>query len=247
MLSSSKRWWGAACLAVPLACTIAWLLLDQRLAEQTDLRRQVWLTGDFEGAPFINDLSPDATLDFLDNDARLPRRFFSARWQGYWYVPSSQFVRLHVEADDFADVWIDGELRFARSIAAARGIRLDAGVHELRIDYRQYGGALQLSLQVGRAGAYPRPLGTEYLFPDQPAPGALRLLTVTAWLRDAAGLTWALSALAAALILLRRRGRDPTNEDGVLPVSLPTRYDAMALTGLCLAMGIVPRPVDLLM
>ena len=236
MLSSSKRWWGAAYLAVALACTIAWLLLDQRLEEQTGLRRQVWLTGDFEGAPFINDLSPGATLDFLDDDARLPRRFFSARWQGYWYVPSSQVVTLHVDADDYAAIWIDGELRFAQSTFAARDIRLDAGVHETRIDYQQYGGTAHLSLRAGRAGAYPRPLGTEYLFPDQPAPGALRLLTVTAWLRDAAGLTWALSALAAALILLRRRGRDPTNEDGVLPVSLPTRYDAVALTGLCLAM-----------
>ena len=236
MLSSSKRWWGAAYLAVALACTIAWLLLDQRLEEQTGLRRQVWLTGDFEGAPFINDLSPGATLDFLDDDARLPRRFFSARWQGYWYVPSSQVVTLHVDADDYAAIWIDGELRFAQSTFAARDIRLDAGVHELRIDYQQYGGTAHLSLRAGRAGAYPRPLGTEYLFPDQPAPGALRLLTVTAWLRDAAGLTWALSALAAALIVLRRRGRDPTNEDGVLPVSLPTRYDAVALTGLCLAM-----------
>ena len=50
-----------------------------------------------------------------------PVEFFSARWQGYWYVPSSQFVILHVEADDYADVWIDGELRFARSIALRRG------------------------------------------------------------------------------------------------------------------------------
>ena len=133
LLSSSKRWWGAACLAVALACTIPWLLLDQRLAEQTRLRRRVWLTGDFEGAPFINDLSPGVILDFLDDDARLPRRFFSSPWQGYWHVPSSQIVTLHVDADHYADIWIDGELRFARSTAAARGIRLDAGVHELRI------------------------------------------------------------------------------------------------------------------
>ena len=97
-LSASTRGWVVAYLAVALAGTVAWLLLGQRLAEQTGLRRQVWLTGDFEGAPFINDLSPGATLDFLDDDARLPRRFFSARWQGYWYVPSSQIVTLHVDA-----------------------------------------------------------------------------------------------------------------------------------------------------
>ena len=235
MLSSSKRWWGAAYLAVALACTIAWLLLDQRLAEQTGLRRQVWLTGDFQGVPFINDVSPGATLDFLDDDPRLPRRSFSARWEGSWYVPSSQFVILHVEADDYADVWIDGELRFARSIAAARGIRLDAGVHELRIDYQQYGGALQLSLQVARAGAYPRPLRTEQLFPDPPEPAMLELVAVSGWLRAVVPLTWAAGALALGFVALRRR-HTPTAHDADLRSPSPTRYDAAALTALCLAM-----------
>ena len=232
----SRRLWVATCLTVALTSTGAWLLLDQRLAKQTGLRRQVWLTGDFEGVPFINDLSPGATLDFLDDDARLPRQFFSARWHGYWYVPSSQSVTLHVNADDYADIWIDGELRFAKSTAAARGIRLDAGVHELRIDYQQYGGALHLSLQAGRAGVYPRPLGTEYLFPDAPAPATLRLLTVTTWLRNAAGVTWTLGALAAALLVLRRPGRDPTTADGIRATSFPSRYDPAALTALCLVM-----------
>ena len=234
--SGTSRWWVAAYLAVTLVCTTGWLILSQQLAEQTGLRRQVWLTGDFEGAPFLNDLSPGATLDFLDADARLPRQFFSARWQGYWYVPSSQFVTLHVDADDYADIWIDGELRFAKSTAAARGIRLDAGVHELRIDYQQYGGALHLSLQVGRAGVYPRPLGTGYLFPEAPTPATLRLLTVTAWLRNAAGVTWALGALAAVLMVLRRLGRDPTTAAGIRATSFPSRYDPAALTALCLVM-----------
>ena len=170
--------------------------------EQTGLRRQVWLTGDFEGAPFINDLSPGATLYFLDDDARLPRQFFSARWQGYWYVPSSQIVTLHVDADDYAAIWIDGELRFARSTFAARGIRLDAGVHELRIDYQQYGGTLQLSLRVARAGAYPRPLRTEQLFPDPPEPAMLQLVAVSGWLRAVVPLTWAAGALALGFVAL---------------------------------------------
>ena len=215
----SRRLWVATCLTVALTTTGAWLLLDQRLAKQTGLRRQVWLTGDFEGAPFINDLSPGATLDFLDDDARLPRRFFSARWEGYWYTPSSQFVTLQVDADDYAKIWIDGELRFAGSVTAEQGIRVDAGVHELRIDYQQYGGALHLSLQAGRAEVYPRPLGTEYLFPDAPTPATLGLLTVTAWLRNAAGVTWALGTLAAILL-----------------VPFPRRYDPAALTALCLVM-----------
>ena len=234
LLSLSKRRWVAAYLAVALAGTTVWLLLDQRLAEQTGLRRQVWLTGDFQGVPFINDVGPGATLDFLDDDPRLPRRFFSARWQGYWYVPSSQFVILHVEADDYADIWIDGELRFARSINDARGVRLDAGVHELRIDYQQYDGPAYLSLLVGQAGAHPS-LQTEHLFPDPPAPATLQLVAAIGWLRAVVLLTWAAGALALALVTLRRR-RTPTAHDAYLPHPSPTRYDAAALTVLFLAM-----------
>ena len=235
LLSASTRRWVAASLSVATACTVAWLLLDQRLAAQTGLRRQVWLTGDFQGVPFINDVSPGATLEFLDDDPRLPRRSFSARWEGSWYVPSSQFVILHVEADDYANVWIDGELRFARSIAAARGIRLDAGVHELRIDYQQYDGALHLSLRVARAGAYPRPLRTEQLFPDPPGPAALQWVAVIGWLRAVVPLTWAAGALVLGFVALRRR-RTPTAHDADLRSLSPTRYDAAALTALCLAM-----------
>ncbi len=33
----------AAYFAVTLVCTAGWLILGQRLAEQTGLRRQVWL------------------------------------------------------------------------------------------------------------------------------------------------------------------------------------------------------------
>ncbi len=234
LLSLSKRGWVVTYLAVALAGTTAWLLLDQRLAEQTGLRRQVWLTGDFQGVPFINDVSPGATLDFLDEDPRLPRRSLSARWQGYWYVPSSQFVILHVEADDYADIWIDGELRFERSTAAARGVRLDAGVHELRIDYQQYGGPAHLSLLASRAGAYSS-LQTEHLFPDPPVPATLQLVAVVGWLRAVVLLTWAAGALALALVTLRRR-RTPTTHGAYLPSPSPTRYDAAALTALCLAM-----------
>ena len=233
LLSGSKRGWVAAYLAVALAGSIVWLLLDQRLAEQTGLRRQVWLAGDFEGAPFINDISPDATLDFLEDDPRLPREFFTARWTGYWYVPSSQFVVLHVGADDYADIWIDGELPFAKSTAAARGIRLDAGVHELRIDYQQYGGASSLLLHLKRSGAYLQPLGAEYLFPDLPEPPTLQLVTAIGWLRTVVALTWGAGGLA--LLTLRRRRASTTGAKGPRSQSL-TRYDDAALTALCVAL-----------
>ena len=52
---------------------------------------------------------------------------------GLLYTPSSQFVTLQVDADDYAEIWIDGELRFAGSVTAEQDVRVDAGFHELRI------------------------------------------------------------------------------------------------------------------
>ena len=199
--SGTSRWWIAAYLAVTLVCTTGWLILGQRLAEQTGLRRQVWLANDFQGTPVINDVAREPTLDFLDDDPRLPRRFISARWRGYWYVPSHRSFTLHVVADDYADIWIDGE-RFARSSAAARAVRLDAGVHELQIVFQQYAGAIHLSFSGGSEDAYPLPLRTGYLFPTQPEPNLLRLAGIVDRLTLTVGILWAAGALGAAVFIL---------------------------------------------
>ena len=203
--SGTSRWWIAAYLSVTLVCTTGWLILSQRLAEQTGLRRQVWLANDFQGTPVINDVAREPTLDFLDDDPRLPREFISARWRGYWYVPSRRSFTLHVEADDYADIWIDGEQRFARSSAAARAVRLDAGVHELQIVYQQYAGAANLAFTGGSGDAYPLPLRTGYLFPTQPEPNLLRLVGIVDRLKLTVGILWAAGALGAAIFILWRR------------------------------------------
>ena len=200
--SGASRWWVAAYLAVTLVCTTGWLILGQRLAEQTGLRRQVWLVNDFQGTPVINDVAREPALNFLVDDPRLPREFISARWRGYWYVPSRRSVTLHVEADDYADLWIDGEQRFARSSAAERVVRLDAGVHELQIAYQQYAGAANLAFTGGSGDAYQLPLRTGYLFPDQPEPNLLRLVGIVDRLTLTVGILWAAGALAAAVFFI---------------------------------------------
>ena len=229
------RWWLAGYLLLTLSCTATWLLLDQRLSGQSGLRRQVWLSNDFQGAPFVTDVSPGAGLEFLDDDPRLPRRFFSARWLGYWYVPTARWVTVRVNADDYVDIWIDGEHRFSRSTAAARSIMLDAGFHELRIEYQQYDGAAHLALLSGSLDGYPRPLQTEDLFPERPEAGALRLLVVRNGFLVIASVLWIAGAFSTILILFRRY-RTSSTTNNALQVPVLNRYDVAALATLCLAM-----------
>ena len=229
------RWWLAGYLLLTLTCTAAWLLLGQRLTEQSGLRRQVWLSNDFQGAPVITDVSPGAGLEFLDDDPRLPRRFFSARWLGYWYVPTAQWFTVRVNADDHVDIWIDGELRFSRSTAAARSIMLEAGIHELRIEYQQYDGTAHLALLAGSLDGYPRPLQTANLFPDRPGADTLGLLAARKWFLVTTSILWIAGALSAILIVFRRRRTSSTTNSAVQASTL-NRYDSAALAMLCLAM-----------
>ena len=234
LFSGTTRWWLAGYLLLTLACTAAWLLLDQRLTEQSGLRRQVWLSSDFQGAPVIWDVSPGAGLEFLD-DPQLPCCFFSARWFGYWYVPTDRAVMFRVNADDYVDIWLDGELRFSKSTAAARTFVLDAGIHELRIDYQQYAGDAHLALLAGSPDGYPHPLQTLTLFPDRPGADTLRLLVARKWLLVTAFILWIASGLSAILIVFRRH-RTSSTTNNAPQASILHRYDVAILATLCLAM-----------
>ncbi len=235
MRPGKSRLWIAAYVIAALTCTIAWTLLSARLADETGLRRDIWVANDFPGRPVISDVSPGIALDFLDDDPRLPQRFFSARWRGYWYVPNRQSITMHVQADDSVDIWIDGTRRFERSSAAARTIALDAGVHELRIDYQQHDGPAHLRLYEGSGDVYPRPLRTGYLFPNQPEPSLLQLASITDRLEVTVGILWTVGVLAGAVFILRRR-RTANTAYNDLAASALNRRDAAMLTVLCVAM-----------
>lgn len=161
--------------AIAVALTGLFLILEERLSERTGLRRQVFANTGFTGTPLAADVSPDVSLDFLDDDPTLPRRFFSARWLGFWYVPESGVVELRGAGDDRLDVWLDGELVIRRSPPGdmhteTRTIDLEAGVHEVRVEYEQHAGGLALRLRWAPSGGRPRPLPSHRIFRSPPGP-----------------------------------------------------------------------------
>ena len=85
--------------------TTVLLVLGARADENGGLNRQVFPDVGFRGATLLDDIGSDIALDFLEEDSTLPRRFFSARWQGFWYLPEATDLELHGEGDDRLDVW----------------------------------------------------------------------------------------------------------------------------------------------
>lgn len=174
--------------------------------ERTGLRRQVFPEVGFRGTPLLDGVAPRITLDFLDDDPDLPRRFFSARWTGYWYVPDAGVVELHGAGDDRLDVWLDRELVIRRTPPAdmhtlTRTLRLEAGVHELRVDYEQHGGGFDVRLEWSPPGGRPRSLPAYRLFHTPPDIDDIRMAYGVAWLEHVVVAFW-MAALGFTLAWL---------------------------------------------
>ena len=78
-----------ACLGAAAGLTVLLFFLSSGAADRTGVRRQVFPDVGFNGAPLRDDVGAAINLDFLNDDPGLPRRFFSARWSGFWYVSRS--------------------------------------------------------------------------------------------------------------------------------------------------------------
>ena len=183
------------CLAAAAGLTFLLFFLNLNVEDRTGLRRQVFPEVGFQGAPLLDDIGNAIDLEFLDDDPDLPRRFFSARWIGFWYLPDAGEIELHAAGDDRLDVWLDGELVIRRTPPAdmhtlVRTLRLDAGVHVLRVEYEQHGGAFNLWMEWAPPGWRPRPLPAYRLFHEAPETGDLRLAYGLAWIESITATLW---------------------------------------------------------
>ena len=202
--------WGTCCYAAAvLACTAAWLLTGSQATERTGLRRELFLTNGFAAPPFRQEVSEGISLDFLDDDERLPRRHFAVRWSGYWYVPDDGPVVIHGDGDDRLNVHVDGDSALrchpAQETHCAAGIvTLTAGVHELLVEYEQERGAYALDVQWSSTSGRPRPFAAHRLFHKPPSMEDVRLAQRARWLGWAATLLWAAPLLTLAGVGARR-------------------------------------------
>ena len=194
-------------IGVAAGLTALLFFLSLGAADRTGVRRQVFPAVGFNGTPLLDDVGTTITLDFLNDDPDLPRRFFSVRWTGYWYAREAGDVELHGAADDRLDVWLDGELVIRRTPPAdmhtpVRTVRLDAGAHELRVEYEQHGGAFNMRLEWAPPGGRARPLPAYRLFRERPNLDDVRLAYVVAWLQRAVVTLWIVIILGIILAWL---------------------------------------------
>ena len=184
------------CLAGAASVTVVSAILHQRLHTETGLTRTIYANADFDGDPVLRDTATAIDLGFLDTHPDQPRRFFSARWTGVWFLREAQAVDVHLGGDDRVAIWIDGALLLERNVetglhTVARRRELAAGFHDVRLDYVQRGGDYRLNVQWAPADERARVFDPEALFPAPPSARQitvnrrlllLRCVVVAAWL-----------------------------------------------------------------
>ena len=194
--------------AITIVLTAFLLTWQVRSTERSGLHRLAFSGVELAGAPFLDDISSDVTLDFLEDDPTRPRRFFSARWHGFWYLPEPSVLELHGAGDDRLDVWIDEELLIRRTPPAdmhtqVRQVSLAAGVHEIRVEYAQHGGAYNLKLAWAPTDGRPRSLSEHHLFVQRPDDSDIQLVQRTTLLRALVPVLW-LTPIAIGLVPVAR-------------------------------------------
>ena len=91
MLRSFYKFFACGYAAIAIVLTVFSIASEVHSGERAGLRRMAFSGVEFTGTPFLDDISSDVTLDFLENDPTLPRRFFSARWQASCTYPRRPF------------------------------------------------------------------------------------------------------------------------------------------------------------
>ena len=211
----TARWWltrrgltaATAYLLVAVGLSALAAALDPRFQTVRGLTLSFYDNAVFEGEPVFQQTTTAINLVFLEERPDLPRRFFSARWEGVWYVAHAQTIDLHVGGDDRVVVSLDGRTVHERNSEVgfhteSRSLAVAPGFHDLRVSYEQYGGGYGLAVFSTPTGKAPRAFDPETLFPSAPSQRALDVNQRLHLLRRVARWAW----LAPPIVLLALLG-----------------------------------------
>ena len=169
----------AAWMAFPPV--VEWLLPG------TGLIRTFYPQPAFSGTP-IEEPTSEINLSFLDAQPDRPRQNFSARWRGIFFVSRPQTIEFFAGGNDEVELRVDGQLLVRRSLregmrTQGRLVALEAGAHELAVDYQQFGGGMSLNIQRALAGQTPGPFLPTELFSQRVESRHVQMLGATRWVR----------------------------------------------------------------
>ena len=184
--------WAAAWMAFPPI--VEWFV-------PPGLHRTFYSQRAFSGTP-IEEQTSEINLAFLDARPDLPRQNLSVRWRGFFFVPAPQTIEFFAGGNDEVELRVDEQLLLRRNIreglrTQGHRLALEAGAHELAIDYQQFGGGMALNIQRALAGQAPGPFLPTELFAEPVGPGHVRALAAARWARRNTP-----AVLAATIVLL---------------------------------------------
>ncbi len=191
----------AAGLALAGVLAAAPSFIDRAVARSGVVRSVYGQTG-FRGAP-VESLASEITLAFLENQAEQPRQQFSARWRGFFFLPEARTVEFFAGGNDEVELRLDGELLLRRNLTEGmrtigRQVALDAGSHELSVDFQQFGGGMALNVQRALSGQPPSVFLEGELFTARVDARDVRVVAVARGLRRIRPFLW--TALTLLLV-----------------------------------------------
>jgi PA14 domain-containing protein len=180
-----------------------------RFVARPGLVRLFYTQTAFRGTP-VESIASEINLQFLENQTELPRQQFSARWRGFFFVPEAQTVELFAGGNDEVELRVDGQLLVRRNLTEGmrtigRRVALEAGAHELSVDFQQFGGSMALNIQRTLAGQQPSPFLETELFTSRVDASDVRAADLARVLRRIRPFLWLSLALLVTSSIAARK------------------------------------------
>jgi hypothetical protein len=190
----SRLMWSVAVAAGLALIVTALPPVLERFSPPAGVARSVFTQVGFRGVP-IEARTAEINLRFLDEQKELPRQNFSVRWRGFFFVPETQTVELFAGGNDEVELRVDGEVLLTRNLregmrTAGRKVSLEAGAHEIAVDFQQFGGGMALNIQRALEGQSPAPFASDELFARRVESHHVTLLNAARAMRRIAPYMW---------------------------------------------------------